>query len=127
MEPRLQLHGLLLDQLRQQRYDGLPQEHHAEHRVQRQRQPHAQDGHHVPGRLRHQGEQTDHLVGQHLARPPLLANVLLVDSVRRPPQLELQHRRQGRIAGRPQIRQEPVDVRQHVLMHGVSPENARLP
>ena len=44
-----------------------------------------------------------------------------------PPQLELQHRRQGRIAGRPQIRQEPVDVRQHVLMHGVSPENARLP
>ena len=35
-------HGLLLDQLRQQRYDGLPQEHHAEHRVRRQRQPHAQ-------------------------------------------------------------------------------------
>ena len=51
VEPRLQLHGLLLDQLRQQRYDGLPQEHHAEHRVQRQRQPHAQDGHHVPGRF----------------------------------------------------------------------------
>ena len=93
----------------------IQEERHADRQLQRQPYHNAQDRHHVPGRLRHQGEQTHHLVDLHLARPALLADVVLVDTLRVPPQLELQHRRKGGIAFRPQIRQEPVDVRQYVL------------
>ena len=89
--------------------------------LQRFAQPHAQDRHHVSGRLRHQGQQAHHLVDFHFTGPPLLANVLLVDSLRLPQELEFQHRRQGRIARGPEIRQEPVHVRQHVLTAGPPP------
>lgn len=80
-----------------------------------QRQSDAEDGRHVPRRLRHQAKQADDLVGLHFARPALLADVLFMDSVRLPPQLEFQHRRQGGVALRPQIRQESEYVRQYVL------------
>ncbi len=62
------------------------------------------------------GEQAHHLVDLDHARPPLLADVLLVDPLRLPQELELQHRRQGGIALRPEVRQVAVDVRQHVLI-----------
>ena len=117
VELRIQLRGQLLDLVHQQRHDGLPEERHPNHRLQRFAERHPQDGHHLPGRLRHQGQQTDHLVGLDHARPPLLADVLFVDSVRLPPFVEFQHRRQGRIALRPEIRQIAVDVRQYVLTH----------
>ena len=42
---------------------GYRKERHANHRLQRFGEPHSEDGYHVPGRLRHQGQQTDHLVG----------------------------------------------------------------
>ena len=37
-----------------------------------------------------------------ITRPPLLADVLLVDPLRLPQELELQHRREGRLALRPE-------------------------
>ena len=56
------------------------------HRIQRLGEPHPEDGYHLPGRLRPQGQQADHLVGLHHPRPALLADVLLVDTVRLPPE-----------------------------------------
>ena len=127
VELRIQLRGQLLDLVHQQRHDGLPEERHPNHRLQRFAERHPQDGHHLPGRLRHQGQQTDHLVGLDHARPPLLADVLFVDSVRLPPFVEFQHRRQGRIALRPEIRQIAVDVRQYVLTTTHDPLAQRSP
>ena len=115
MELRVQLCHQLQHIDRQLPAQRLQEERHADRQLQRQPYHNAQDRHHLPGRLRHQGEQTHHLVDLHLARPALLADVVFVDTFRVPPQLELQHRRKGGITLRPQIRQEPVDVRQYVL------------
>ena len=131
VELRLQLCGELFGLLREQRHDGIPQERHADRQLQRLAEPHTQDGHHLPGRLRHQGPKAHDLVGIDHARPPLLADVLLVDPLRLPQELELQHRREGRLALRPEVRQVAVDVRQHVLtrsvLHPATPHSKKNP
>ena len=115
VELRIQLFGQLLEFALQQRHDGLSAQRLADHRLQRLAHHHRQDRHHLQRRLRHPEQQAHHLADNYHARPPLLADVVLVDSVRPLPQLEFQHRRESCVALRPQVRQVAVDVRQHVL------------